>query len=44
MSRKTPLCADRTCPMAWAEHDAHDGRQSRTTNDGNCTDPTCDMT
>jgi hypothetical protein len=43
MSRKTPLCADQSCPMAWAEHDAHDGRMSRTPTDEKCADPNCDM-
>lgn len=34
---------DRTCPMDAFEHDAHDGRMSRTPTDEKCTDPGCDM-
>ncbi len=38
-----PLCADPTCPAVFAEHDAHDGRPSRTPTDELCTDPACDL-
>lgn len=37
------LCADRSCPMAWTEHEPHDGRPSRTPSSETCADPDCDM-
>ncbi len=43
MTRKTPVCVDQSCPMAWAEHDAHDGRPSHTPTGIVCADPNCGM-
>ncbi len=44
----TSLCADPTCPTAWAEHDAHDNRPAIQTPTERpepklCTDPNCAM-